>query len=357
MTVRDIEKYRRRNPAAPLEGVGRYRICTVIPCFNENDSIGMTLRSLGAAAERAGVPVAFLAVINFPEGADERESLKLQTRIDGNEFGLPGLFSIYAPNLKGGVGEARKIGMDAFLQSRSPEDAADSLICSMDGDTLVDPDYFREIITFFDRRSEGGAVVGLRHRSDGSVENEAAIRRYEAYLDRYVCELKRCGSPYGFHTVGSAFAVRGEAYIRCGGMKIRKAGEDFYFLQELAKTSGVGVIERELVFPSARISERTPFGTGQAVRDIISGKSLPEVSDAAFDRLEKVLKAALLENLDSDVPEIPETPFFEAERFFKVWPGIRRNTPAQKLCAAFHIWFDGLKTLRFLHWCDSCKNS
>jgi hypothetical protein len=89
------------------------------------------------------------------------------------------------------------------------------------------------------------------------------------------------------------------------------------------------------------------------VKDIISGKALSEVSDAAFDRLEKVLQTLSLETLDTDTPSLPESPFFDTERFFKVWPGIRRNTQFQKLQAAFHIWFDGLKTLRFLHWCDS----
>ena len=166
-----------------------------------------------------------------------------------------------------------------------------------------------------------------------------------------IASFQRSGTRVGRgNAVGGACPAQ---VIKCGGMKIRKAGEDFYFLQELAKTSGVGVIEKKLVFPSPRISERTPFGTGQAVKDIIAGKNLSEVSDEAFDRLEKVLKAVVFENLDSDTPMLPENTFFEAERFFKVWSGIRRNTPPGKLCDAFHIWFDGLKTLRFLHWCDN----
>ena len=353
LTVRDIEKYRRRNPAHTLAELRNYRICVVIPCFNENDSFGKSVETLKSAAQHAGAECAVLAVINYPEGADEKESLLLQRRISEKEFAWDDLFSIYAPGLKNGVGEARKIGMDSFLQSCPPEHLSETIICSMDADTLVAPDYFTEISLFFQHHRQGGVVCGLRHQSAENDENEAAIRRYEAYLDRYVHQLKRCGSPYAFHTVGSAFAVRGDAYIKCGGMKIRKAGEDFYFLQELAKTSGVGVIEKKLVFPSPRISERTPFGTGQAVKDIIAGKNLSEVSDEAFDRLEKVLKAVVFENLDSDTPMLPENTFFEAERFFKVWSGIRRNTPPGKLCDAFHIWFDGLKTLRFLHWCDN----
>ena len=85
----------------------------------------------------------------------------------------------------------------------------------------------------------------------------------------------------------------------------------------------------------------------------MAGKALAEVSDRAFDRLKGVLETVSLETLDSDTPLLPEREFFEAERFFKVWSSIRRNTPRNKLCNAFHTWFDGLKTLRFLHWCDT----
>ena len=353
MTVRDIEKYRRRNAAQSIPGLGDYRICTVVPCYNENAFFGQMAGSLNAAAAQLDEECAILAVINYPEGADDSESLELLKRINENEFSAPNLFALYAPQLKGGVGEARKIGMDSFLQSLPLEKVCESIICSMDADTLVDLSYFKEVQAFFRTSSAGGVVLGVRHRESGEVENEKAIRRYEAYLDRYVQQLKRCNSPYAFHTIGSAFAVRGEAYMKCGGMKVRQAGEDFYFLQELAKTTGVGVIEKTLVFPSPRISARTPFGTGQAVRDIIGGKALPEVSDAAFDRLEKVLKSASFENLDTDFPELPDRGFFEKEKFYKLWAGIRRNTPAAKLCNAFNIWFDGLKTLRYLHWCDS----
>ena len=215
---------------------------------------------------------------------------------------------------------------------------------------LVEEEYFKYVIDFFRSRPEGGVSIGLRHLPGADEAGEKAIRRYESYLERYAAQLKRCGSPYGFHTVGSAFAVRGESYMKCGGMKVRQAGEDFYFLQAVAKTSGVGLIEKILVHPSARVSARTPFGTGQAVRDLLAGKGLNEIPDAAFDRLANLLAAATAEGvLDSDSPSLPEEEFFRSEKFFKVWPGIRRNTPRSKLTNAFHIWFDGLKTLRFLH--------
>ena len=52
--------------------------------------------------------------------------------------------------------------------------------------------------------------------------------------------MKFAGYPWAMYTVGSAFAVTAEAYVKRGGMNRRQAGEDFYFLQNLAHIGTVG---------------------------------------------------------------------------------------------------------------------
>ena len=352
MTVRDIEKYRRRNPVPVLPELAPFRRCAVIPCYDENETIGRTLGTLAAAAEAADPPPAVLLVVNYPAGADPADSLKLLERVRRGEFPLKYLYALYAPELEGGVGAARKRGMDTFLQSIPAEAVPEALIFSLDADTVVEREYFGAVAAFFASSRAGAVTVGYSHLPGETPEQEKAIRRYEAYLKRYVDQLARCRSPYAFHTVGSAFAVRGEAYIKCGGMKIRRAGEDFYFLQEAAKSAGIARLDKILVHPSPRLSGRTPFGTGQAVRELMAGNALPEIPDAAFDRLRRLLEAVTESALDCDAPLLPEKVFFTKERFFALWPGIRRNTPKNGRLRAFHIWFDGLKTLRFLHFCS-----
>ena len=46
--------------------------------------------------------------------------------------------------------------------------------------------------------------------------------------------------------------------------------------------------------------------------------------------------------------------FLENEGFCDVWAGILKNTPdtAEKKRHAFNTWFDALKTLRFIHFCE-----
>jgi len=77
--------------------------------------------------------------------------------------------------------------------------------------------------------------------------------------------LDFAGFPDSIYTIGSAFAVRAEAYVKQGGMNRRQAGEDFYFLNKLTKLGTVAEINDAFVFPSARVSDRVPFGTGAAM--------------------------------------------------------------------------------------------
>ncbi len=56
-----------------------------------------------------------------------------------------------------------------------------------------------------------------------------------------------------------------DSYIKTEGMNKRKAAEDFYFLEKLAKNFPITKIESATVYPSGRSSWRVPFGTGQRV--------------------------------------------------------------------------------------------
>ena len=158
-------------------------------------------------------------------------------------------------------------------------------------------------------------------------------------------------------SIGSAFAVRGAAYVRAGGMKARNAGEDFYFLQECAKCGEFFEVPEVLVHPSARRSGRNAFGTGPALEKILSGEGLNRIAPAAFDALETLLAAArdpeLLADPERLLAAVPDgvREFLRSARFAENYRRILANTPADPGARerAFHRWFDGLKTLRLLH--------
>ncbi|MBO5763533.1 MAG: hypothetical protein J6R85_06635, partial [Lentisphaeria bacterium] len=257
--------------------------------------------------------------------------------------------------ISGGVGEARRIGMDSALAQIPWEKWGNAVIFSVDADAPAAPEYGAEVLRALQENPRCGAVaVGVRHRADDPAEEEA-IRRYEQYLYDYRNRLRAAGSPYGFLTIGSAFAVRAETYAACGGMRIKAGGEDFYFLQAVRKIAEVCSVDKALIFPAGRPSGRVPFGTGPSVRSLMQGGSLPEYSDRGFAALQKLLETATEERLSQ--PEVFRDALFpaaltylEQNGFFPLWEKVRRNTPKRPgaLRHAFDCWFDGLRTLQFL---------
>lgn len=356
----DTDKYIRKNPAPQFPLRGRFKGAVIIPAYDEVEYIDRTLTSLHEAISVSPFPIAVIVVVNHPQGSSPDSSEALLAKLENTP--CPNTAAIYLPDNPGGVGRARKIGMDSFIASLAPEDMENHFIFSLDADTIVEKNYFTQVIAQLD---PGGAVsIGFSHTMPEDPEHRDAILRYEKYLTRYVDKLREAGSPYAFYTVGSAFAVRCDAYIRAGGMKVRQAGEDFYFLQAVAKTSGVKQMEEILVHPSARISGRVPFGTGPAIKNLLAKVPLNEISDEAFDELKIFLEIATGKNLLATPDVLPfafpekTTVFLHKEGFFTTWQKIisQSSLSPEKQLRSFHEWFDGLKTLKFLHFLSDLRN-
>ena len=356
----DTDKYTRKNPAPQFPLPEKFKGAVIIPAYDENEYIDRTLFSLHEAISSSPFPIAVIVVVNHPPGCSAVSSEELLAKLKRAAF--PDTAAIYLPDNSGGVGRARKIGMDSFIASLAPEDMENHFIFSLDADTIVEKNYFTKVIAAL---NDGGAVsIGFSHTLPEDPEHRDAILHYEKYLTRYVNKLREAGSPYAFYTVGSAFAVRCDAYIRAGGMKVRQVGEDFYFLQAAAKSSGVKQMAEILVHPSARISGRVPFGTGPAIKNLLAGIQLNEISDEAFDELKNFLDIATGKNLLNDPEHLPfafpekTVCFLHKEGFFETWQKVISQTSLspEKQLRSFHEWFDGLKTLKFLHFLSDLRN-
>jgi hypothetical protein len=346
----------------------------VIPSLAEGDSLFTTLQSLEANPAQWRNSFLILVVVNHSEQAcaeEKQQNLEDLNRLikysAGSRLSLawidassPGL---EIPAKQAGVGFVRKLGMDLALSCLDWQ--KEPLLVCLDADTLVEPNYLQTIFAHFQRSSLGAAVLPFRHQQAGEALQQAAIDRYELFMRSYVYGLRLAGSPYAFNSVGSAIACRAEAYIRCGGMNNRKAGEDFYFLQKLAKTDGVGLITGTRVFPAPRVSSRVPFGTGRSMGRLLEGdtEGVCFYPVAAF----KILSSWLLcvvQNPAADADLL----FRQAEKLSAVlatylvqldwhttWPKLQKNNPNDKgRTEAFHSWFDGFRTLRLIHLlCDA----
>lgn len=277
---RYIEKQKSEylDPFVPL-GV-KADMVVVIPCYDEPDLLGVldSLRSI----ERPDASVLILVVMNA--GVLAPADVVLRNRMTyaevvsyGERFNVPG-FDFFPvlfeglPRKHAGVGLARKIGMDMAIKLFS-ENGADRarVIVSLDADCIVSSNFLTSIWRAYSHDKTLNATIhDFKHRVEcGALIPEYAIRQYEAYLRYFRVMLKMTGFPYYYHTIGSAFSVSADAYVKVGGMGRQQGGEDFYFLQKVFALGGVKELNDVTVFPLARLSDRVPFGTGPSLQRII----------------------------------------------------------------------------------------
>ena len=257
-------------------------IIVVIPCLDEPDIL-LTLNSLNNC-DNPLCKVEVLIVINHSETASEAiKKINLKTKSEIGNWILVikndkiKFFTIGPVELQkkwAGAGLARKKGMDEAVNRFNRIQKSDGIIVSLDADTLVEKNYLVEIEKHFSENPKHvGATIAFRHETKGlSAKHLKGIQLYEKYLFYYRAALKYTGYPFAMFTLGSAFAVKAEAYVRRGGMNRRQAGEDFYFLQNLVNIGCVAEISSTRVYPSARLSNRVPFGTGPILQKWMNGE-------------------------------------------------------------------------------------
>ena len=256
------------------------KIIVTIPCYDD-EFVFETLDSL-ENANPVQSKIEVIVVVNSGERTPNEvieKNRKIFNRIQQyshNEhyanFHLLPIWIEGVVKKKAGVGFARKAGMDEAVRRFATIDRPDGLIVSLDADTLVAPTYLQVVEKALKDKTAHSFTFQFQHLFDSerySDDEIQACKLYEMYLRYFRLALKMIKVPFAIHTIGSCFAVRAGAYIKLGGMPVRQAGEDFYFLQKAVKMHPVCEMNERIVFPAPRISGRVPFGTGASVRNIM----------------------------------------------------------------------------------------
>lgn len=351
----------------PEEATG---IIVVIPCLRETE-LTNTLNSLNEC-DLPKCRVEVILLINQSEVADaDTIRLNTQTKADADRWiaenpksGIR-FYTVGPINLKkkwAGAGLARKKGMDEAIRRFNLSDNKNGILVSLDADTLVAKNYLVEIEKHFgEYPKQVGATVAFEHQKKQLDEKlREGIELYELYLDYYKRALHYCGYPYSLFTIGSAFAVKAEAYVKRGGMNRRQAGEDFYFLQNLVQMGKVGEITSTKVYPSARLSNRVPFGTGPILQKWMKGeedltltynfeafKNLQEFF-VQKDRLFKIYLDEYSEFMNAVNKPIKE--FLEIDQFSVELDDLNKNcSRLETFQVRFFQKFNAFKILKFLN--------
>jgi hypothetical protein len=347
-------------------------MAVVIPCHAEPDLLS-TLNSLKNAAQPT-CAVEVIWVFNASTQASEDLQSMHSTSLAQIQawqaeqapwFELILLNAADLPPKHAGVGLARRIGMDLACERLFSLSRQDAPIICLDADCTVAPSYFQALERHFysDYPKSPACSLAFAHPLKGALPDEiyTGILRYELYLRYYVQGLRHADLPYAFHTIGSSMAVRAGVYRAQGGMNRRKAGEDFYFLHKIMPLGGFSQLENTTVYPSPRISDRVPFGTGRAMGQWLQSPDLsyPVYHPQSFDDIKAMVTA--LSGLYPLTPDkqanfiaklsAPLQDWFRTNQGPQKLNEIQANSSSERVFRQrFFRWFDGFGALKLVHY-------
>ena len=368
---------------------GDYGHALVVPAYGERESLFSLLASVPGGPSG---PVLVVVVLNaradspaevHAANAEARDRLARELsetvvlsdapsirshRLAGGSLvlvdrALPGAF---LPEGQG-VGLARKIGNDLALRLASIGRLGSPWLHNTDADALLPRDYFEQT-RLLDSSTTAAAIYFYAHRFEADEDLALAGRLYEISLRYYVLGLAWAGSPYAYQSMGSCIAVPGPFYAAVRGFPKKNAAEDFYVLDKLAKTGTIARLAGAPLTLEGRPSDRVPFGTGRALRDLV-GKKRSLAGFRLYHPLVFAHLAAWLAVLDrvaatGDPARALETlppsgAYFrtdalrEALQNLGAGPAIAqaraRSSDAATLRRHLHTWFDAFRTLKLVH--------
>lgn len=265
------------------------------------------------------------------------------------------------PGHQTGAGYPRKLGMDKAINHFAGD--KQGIIISLDADCHVEPNYLQEISFQFRKHKLNSATIDFHHPVEHLSKEDSlrkAMESYEQYLHYYRGALEYCGFPYAYYTIGSAFAVTAESYLKVGGMGKQQSGEDFYFLQKVFPLGRTKFIDTTRVYPAARFSDRIPFGTGPSLEKMLKENETDKYTYQfkAFEELKQLFDSigdlyqspeAVIRKVMNKLPP-PLQSFLEANDFINKVSEINRHTATpENFRKRFFAYFTAFRILKYLN--------
>ncbi|MGB1256172.1 MAG: hypothetical protein ACPG51_09915 [Thiolinea sp.] len=264
--------------------------------------------------------------------------------------------------VKQGVGLARKIGADIAVSLIARGNITTPWICSTDADAWLPDNYFSPLATLSPEYV--AACYPFEHIAGPNSDPEVTVATltYQRAMQYYVAGLCYAGSSYAFFALGSTLAFKAEAYAAVRGFPKRAAGEDFYLLNKLAKIGHISQLSNNtLIRLQARLSDRVPFGTGVSAANIIAlnrqNQPFCYYHPTIFINLRNLLRhfEQLWQVKHQPEPWLQELPDSSTHALYKLGFLSMLQKLSQQCRSKQQFdhqltgWFDGLKTLQFIH--------
>jgi len=346
-------------------GARRFKHVLIIPAYHEAPAFLARFMALKQIE-----PVLLVLVVNAPETADPSALLtnrrlgewlaqtapkmrrigQLHALHEHEQHAIVWIDCFSQKRLRQGVGEARKIGCDIGLRLIVEGIIQQPVLFNSDADAHLPDNFF----DFQLQEHESAGIAEFKHLPN--PEWQAAIDLYEIHLRHYVTQLRNCGSPYAYHSIGSLLAISARHYALARGMPLREAGEDFYLLNKLAKLGKIMHRPDIRVGLDTRPSERVPFGTGPAIRQIarmhVPAQDYLFYHPGIFTELKQWLSSmpGCFEQDCVDLPEGILTLLKQMKTLEFIGSARRQFKQPEQFLQALHTHFDAFKTLKAVHW-------
>ncbi|MFL0809833.1 MAG: hypothetical protein K6L76_05410 [Agarilytica sp.] len=366
----------------------KYQACLIIPAFDETVVFFERLKRLPNTRS-----ILVIIVINQPEDSKptqpnislfsslqnsckETTTQKNLTLCKSSSFDFILVDRFTSKNQipkKQGVGLARKIGADISCCCFQLGLLETPWTFSTDADAILPDNYFSVLSRNSKPKKNIDALVfNFRHIESSDICSRAT-QLYEQAIKYYQKGLQWAGSPYAFYTLGSTLAFSVTTYSKVRGFPKRAGGEDFYLLNKMAKVGNIEYFSDITLKIEPRTSERVPFGTGPAVKNIVTTlennkkycyydaeifEHLKEWIHWATQILPEVLLSDKNDNHDWQKQYIEakkqlastNTAFIDSIQFNDFLSHcVIQCSDKEAFISQFHIWFDAFRTLKYIH--------
>jgi len=167
-----------------------------------------------------------------------------------------------------GIGLARKLLADLTIQLWQQARLASMWFVMTDSDAILPAQFWSEL-NCLTPSGPGLAVLPVVHATNDPSLLSHATKLYELWLRQYTQALGQAIPRYALTPLGSRFMIHVQTYCQVRGFPKRCAGEDFYFLNKCLLHAKVYPMSGPLITLRARLSKRTPFGTGPGVAKLL----------------------------------------------------------------------------------------
>lgn len=237
------------------------RAIVIVPARDEATRITGCLRALDA---QQGISNGSYEVIVILDGCRDDTHQVIQQTTPASKMAVHTV-TLLGP---GGVGRARRLGMDIAYQRLTQIGVEDGLIASTDADSVVATNWLAAQLALAEQGAVAiGGLIVLDDTERQELDPSAITARELSAAQRLAAAREQSSDAAVVehpHFSGASLALTATAYERCGGLPVRAALEDEALAHALTQQGIVIHRSRRVrVRTSARTNGRAPRGLAQ----------------------------------------------------------------------------------------------